>query len=60
MGSIISIVFASFVAMALFVFFLLSVSKVHQVFVGLDVAKITSAQAASHDLQSVHTDLTIN
>jgi prohibitin 2 len=36
------------------------VSKVHEVFVGLDVAKITTAQAASRDLQSVHTDLTMN
>ncbi|SAL66694.1 bacteriophage/transposase fusion protein [Caballeronia arvi] len=36
------------------------VSKVHEVFVGLDVARITGAQAASKDLQSVHTDLTMN
>jgi regulator of protease activity HflC (stomatin/prohibitin superfamily) len=35
-------------------------SRVHEVFTGLDVAKIQSAQAASKDLQSVHTDLTMN
>lgn len=35
-------------------------SKVHEVFIGLDVAKIEKAQAASKDLQSVHTDLTMN
>jgi prohibitin 2 len=36
------------------------IAKVHEVFVGLDVARITGAQAASKDLQSVHTDLTMN
>jgi len=36
------------------------VSKLHEVFIGLDVAKIEGAQAASKDLQSVHTDLTMN
>lgn len=36
------------------------VSRVHEVFIGLDVAKVQSAQAASKDLQSVHTDLTMN
>ncbi|WP_250533487.1 prohibitin family protein [Caballeronia sp. AZ10_KS36] len=36
------------------------VSRVHEVFIGLDVAKVQSAQAASRDLQSVHTDLTMN
>jgi prohibitin 2 len=36
------------------------VAKVHEVFVGLDVARISGAQAASKDLQSVHTDLTMN
>ncbi len=36
------------------------VAKVHEVFVGLDVARITGAQAASKNLQSVHTDLTMN
>jgi regulator of protease activity HflC (stomatin/prohibitin superfamily) len=40
--------------------FVSPVAKVHEVFVGLDVAKITGAQAASKDLQSVHTDLTMN
>lgn len=36
------------------------VSQVHEVFLGLDVARIEKAQAASKDLQSVHTDLTMN
>jgi prohibitin 2 len=36
------------------------VSRVHEVFIGLDVAKVEGAQAASKDLQSVHTDLTMN
>jgi regulator of protease activity HflC (stomatin/prohibitin superfamily) len=35
-------------------------ARVHDVNIGLDVAKITAAQAASKDLQSVHTDLTMN
>ncbi|KMY86621.1 Prohibitin [Candidatus Paraburkholderia calva] len=35
-------------------------AKVHEVFVGLDVARITGPQAAARDLQSVHTDLTMN
>ncbi|MDC6127806.1 prohibitin family protein [Burkholderia gladioli] len=36
------------------------VSRVHEVFVGTDVARVDKAQAASKDLQSVHTDLTMN
>ncbi|KVT50697.1 prohibitin family protein [Burkholderia ubonensis] len=36
------------------------VSNVHEVFVGVAVAKVEKAQAASKDLQSVHTDLTMN
>jgi regulator of protease activity HflC (stomatin/prohibitin superfamily) len=35
-------------------------ARVHEVNIGLDVARITNAQAASKDLQSVHTDLTMN
>lgn len=36
------------------------VSRVHEVFIGTDVARVERAQAASKDLQSVHTDLTMN
>ncbi|WDD91154.1 prohibitin family protein [Burkholderia sp. FERM BP-3421] len=36
------------------------VSNVHEVFVGVAVARVEKAQAASKDLQSVHTDLTMN
>lgn len=35
-------------------------SKIHEVFIGLDVAKVQNAQAASKDLQTVHTDLVAN
>lgn len=35
-------------------------SNVHEIFVGVAVAKVQQAQAASKDLQSVHTDLTMN
>ncbi len=40
--------------------FVAPVSGVHEVFTGLDVARVEGAQAASKDLQSVHTDLTMN
>lgn len=36
------------------------VSRVAEVFTGVGVAKVEKAQAASKDLQSVHTDLTMN
>jgi regulator of protease activity HflC (stomatin/prohibitin superfamily) len=35
-------------------------SQVHSVFVGLGVAQASQVQAASKDLQTVHTDLTVN
>ncbi len=40
--------------------FLSPFSRVHEVFIGTDVARVEKAQAASKDLQSVHTDLTMN
>lgn len=40
--------------------FVTPVSRVHEVFIGTDVARVEKAQAASKDLQSVHTDLTMN
>ena len=40
--------------------FILPVSKVHQVFTGVDVAEAKNAEAGSRDLQSVHSKLTVN
>lgn len=40
--------------------FILPVSKVHQVFTGIDVAEAKNAEAGSRDLQSVHSSLTVN
>jgi len=40
--------------------FVLPVSKVHQVFTGIDVAQAKDAEAGSRDLQSVHSTLTVN
>jgi len=40
--------------------FILPVSRVHQVFSGIDVAQAKDAEAGSKDLQSVHSTLTVN
>jgi prohibitin 2 len=40
--------------------FILPISKVHQVFTGIDVAEAKNAEAGSRDLQSVHSTLTVN
>jgi prohibitin 2 len=40
--------------------FILPISKVHQVFTGIDVANASNAEAGSKDLQSVHSTLTVN
>lgn len=40
--------------------FIIPISKVHQVFTGVDVANALNAEAGSKDLQSVHSTLTVN
>lgn len=40
--------------------FILPVSKVHQVFTGIDVASAAQVEAGSKDLQSVHSTITVN